>query len=113
MKRICQEKINVVATDYDLYMVERAKELFPEISVKAYDFYKDDIEKIVEEYKVDTVVLFGAACSMDNTRYIEFSRTLKELKSVKFIYTFEAGVESEICFGKRILVTILVVIKNI
>ncbi len=93
LKRMFQNDIRMVVTDYDSYIVDSVKRVCPELTAETFDFFKDDPKKICKKYDIDTVIMIGSACSMDDKTYLKFLKNLKKT-DVKNIVTFEAGIES-------------------
>lgn len=91
LKDMFQDKINVIVTDYDKFIMDRVRVLMPEITAMTFDFYADDPMGIIKENDIDTVIMFGAACSMDDETYINFLRSIAHT-GVKNIFTFEGGI---------------------
>ncbi len=91
LKRFFQEEVNIVVTDYDQFIMEQVSELFPELHAVKFDFYNDDPRELVEQYHVDTVIMFGSACSMDDATYKLFLKKLSKY-GVKTVFTFEAAI---------------------
>ncbi len=76
-----------------------------------YDLYHDDVQRIVKQYEAEAVVMFGSACSMDDERYLEFLKSFK-LTGVRYIITFEAGIESDLKSGIKNMKTVIKSIKR-
>lgn len=91
LKMIFQEDIHIVVTDYDEFMVDGARKLFNNMNAERFDFYNDDPEQLISKYKIDTAIMIGSACSMDDEMYIHFLRRLAKC-NIRTIFTFEAGV---------------------
>ena len=91
LKMIFQEDIHIVVTDYDEFIVDGVRKLFNNMKAERFDFYKDDPEQLISKYKIDTAIMIGSACSMDNGMYIQFLRRLEKC-NIQTIFTFEAGV---------------------
>jgi len=94
IKELTEDTV-IYATDYDSFLVENGQTLLgsERLNFFSYDFYNDDIRKIVENKEIELIVMFGSSCSMDDATYINF---LKECKrtSVKWVISFEAGIVS-------------------
>lgn len=93
LQSISGEKVKIVATDYDDFMIESADRLLgrDNLIIRKYDFYHDDIKELIKQYHADAVVMFGSACSMDNSRYIYFLGELM-MTDIKYVITFEAAI---------------------
>ncbi len=91
LKCFFQEEVDIVVTDYDQFIIEQVSKLFPDLHAEKFDFYNDDPKDLVRRYHIDTVVMFGSACSMDSTTYKHFLKKLSEC-GVKTIFTFEAAI---------------------
>lgn len=89
LKCALPEKSEVIATDFDSFMIRNAKRLFPSIKALVLDFCKDDLSKI-KEMRIDLAVFFGSSYVMDDTEFISLLSKLKDLK-VKEIIDFHAG----------------------
>ncbi len=95
LKQMFGNKVDIMATDYDLFYVEEGRKLLGEdILFEQFDFYNDDLNKLLESFFPDLVVFFGSSCSMDDNTYYNFLTTLKKL-GVRAILSFEAGIISE------------------
>ena len=92
--------INIVACDFNSFYIKRAKEFFPEIIVKEYDFFKDNIKDFKNKLNInfDCAVFFGSSYAMDD---YDFIRTFNDLKKigVKYILDFQPGFIAEDCVG--------------
>jgi predicted RNA methylase len=92
LKMSLPEEILVVACDFDSFLIDKAREFFPEIIAERFDFFEDDIESLSSDIniKFDLAVYFGSAYVMDD---IEFIRLFSDLKKVgvKQIIDFHAG----------------------
>lgn len=100
LKEIFQEDLNIVVTDYDSYIMERVGKLFPDIEAEVFDFYHDDVRKLVRKHKIDCALLIGSACSMDDKTYIRFLKDLKK-SGVNYVITFEAAITNNYVFLKK------------
>lgn len=112
LKMIFQEDIHMVVTDYDTWMVEQVAQLMPNLAAKRFDFYHDDPAALIENNQIDTVIMLGSACSMDNEAYIKFLQRLHEC-GVRNVFTFEAGVKSWKQMISAILLRFLQVCKTL
>lgn len=84
-----------MAADYDEFIVRGVQHVCKdELYVRNFDFYKDDPCKIIDEFDIDTVIMIGSACSMDDRTYLKFLRKLKKSR-VRNIVSFEAGIQKE------------------
>lgn len=92
MKEILPEDIKIVATDFNQYYLNRAKHLFPEVTVLPFDFFKDDVMDITKNtgIKFDVAVFLGSAYAMDDKTFIKLFSRLKEI-GIKEIVDFHAG----------------------
>ena len=83
----------VVATDFDRYLINKAKVFFPGIIPVAFDFFKDDIQEIQNKIKprrIDLAVFFGSSYVMNEESFIFLFKRLKEI-GVKQIIDFYGG----------------------
>lgn len=95
LKCAFQDDIRMVVTDYDEFMMKGIQRICGDkVHAQTFDFYKDNPCRIINQYNIDTVIMIGSACSMDDKTYIKFLRKLKKTK-VKYILTFEAGIQKE------------------
>jgi len=75
----------VTATDFNSYQIERAKKLLPLINPKVFDFMKDDVTKLGDNY--DLVIFFNSSFAMKDHEFINLINGLKKL-GVKHIIDF-------------------------
>jgi len=75
----------VTATDFNPYQIERAKEFFPNIEAKVFDFTKDDVNKLGSSF--DLVVFFDSSYSMNDSEFIHLIDGLRNL-GIKHIIDF-------------------------
>lgn len=92
LKMSLPEESKVVACDFDSFFIEKAKEFFPEIIAKRFDFFKDEISSLQSEFNMgfDLAVFFGSAYVMDDKEFIKLFSDLKNI-GVKEIIDFHAG----------------------
>lgn len=83
---------NVVAIDFDPFLIDRAKEFFPEITAREFDFFKDDVVTFAKSFKFNFDVAFFivSACIMDDEDFIRIFRGLKE-SGIKQIIDVHGG----------------------
>lgn len=91
MKDMFQDKIKVIVTDYDKFIMDRVHTLMPDITAMTFDFYADDPTEIIKENDIDTVIMIGSGCSMDDGTYIKFLKYIATT-DVRNIFTFETGI---------------------
>jgi len=75
----------VTATDFNPYQIERAKEFFPNIEAKEFDFTKDDVNKLGSSF--DLVVFFDSSFTMNDSEFIHLIDGLRNL-GIKHIIDF-------------------------
>lgn len=99
IKKVFGRKIDITVTDYDKFIMENVKRLFPELNTAEFDFTKDDVTQMIEEYSPDTVMMIGSGCSMNDREFYSF---LKEINGtgVERIYCFEAAVITKMVIAK-------------
>lgn len=99
---ILQDDVNIIATDYDAFLVKKGNELLGEkVEFQTFDFYKDTVEELVAKNgKIDLAIMIGSACSMDNETHRKFLVELRE-NGIERIITFEAGVKSRLFMLKK------------
>lgn len=111
LKTMFGNKIEITATDYDRFMVEKGNVILDPIAFEQFDFYCDDVSKIIRKVKPDLVLFFGSSCSMDDKKYVSFLSELHR-NNVTYICSFEAGVFPPIEFGYQWLETLIRSIKR-
>ena len=91
------EKVKVIACDFDSFLIDKAKDFFPSITTKYFDFFSDDIKSLQSKLNIefDLVVFFGSAYVMNNMEFIKLFGDLKKL-GVKQVIDFHAGYSSSI-----------------
>jgi hypothetical protein len=83
--------LKVIATDYNPFYVDNAKRLFPELEVRKYDFFKDDISDLEKEgVSADLAVFFGSTYVMDDELFIKQLGDLHKIGITEAI-DFHAG----------------------
>lgn len=92
LKCALTEDSNVIAADFDMFFIKKAKLFFPSIIPVEFDFFKDDINDLSKKLgmKFDIAVFFGSSYVMDDYDFIKLFRGLKEI-GVKRIIDFQAG----------------------
>lgn len=89
LKLMLGDKVKLLCTDYDSFIIDNAKRIFPEMEFAVFDFYAEEYE-VLARFGADTALLLGSACSMDNARYIQFLKKLKSL-GIRRVFCFEAA----------------------
>ena len=97
------EKSQLIAADFDEFVVEKAKKFFPQLIVEKFDFQKDDFKSFRTKLDIsfDLVIFFGSAYIMDDQEFIKLFGDLKK-NGVKQIIDFHAGymnLKSQIMHG--------------
>jgi hypothetical protein len=97
------EKSQLIAADFDEFIVEKAKKFFPQLIVEKFDFQKDDFKSFRTKLDIsfDLVIFFGSAYIMDDQEFIKLFGDLKK-NGVKQIIDFHAGymnIKSQIMHG--------------
>ena len=85
LKMCIPEDYKVTATDFNSYQIKRAKKLFPLINPKVFDFTKDDVKKLGDNF--DLVVFFNSSFTMNDSEFIHLVDMIKKL-GVKYIIDF-------------------------
>lgn len=82
----------VAASDFDGFLIGKARQFFPEISAFEFDLFKDRTEELKNRYKInfDLAVFLGSAYVMDDEDFITQFSGLKKI-GVKRIIDFHAG----------------------
>ena len=112
LKMIFQEDVHMVVTDYDNWLVEHVSNLMPNLYANTFDFYHDDPSPLINEHRIDTAIMIGSACSMDNETYIKFLKRLYNC-GVCNILTFEAGVSRKRDLFTAYIMKLLHICKNL
>lgn len=95
LKRAFQDDIRMVVTDYDRFIIDGVKKVCgDEMIAETFDFYNDDPVQTIRKYDIDTIIMIGSACSMDDKTYVRFLRKIRKTP-VRNILTFEAGIQRE------------------
>lgn len=85
----------VIAADFDAYMIEKVKLLFPNIIPVVCDFFSDDLSALLNtaEGPIDIAVFFGSSYVMDDEVFIN---TFCKLRwgGVKRIVDFHGGYQN-------------------
>ena len=92
LKLSLPESVRVVATDFNPYLIDKAKLLLPGIMPATFDFHKDRVEDLRKTLGVDfdLAVFFGSAYVMDDEQFIRLFQGLKKI-GVKQVIDFHAG----------------------
>lgn len=103
------EDKELISSDFDEYIVEKANLFFPDFRTIQFDFFKDSLSNLDEDFEL--VFSFGAFYVMDD---IEFIRLFKDIKSsgVKEIIDFHAGFMTNSSYLKYILKSIYSFVSN-
>lgn len=92
LKKTLSPDSQIVATDFDSFIINKAKLFFPELIVEQFDFFTDDISDLHRRLNIefDLAIFFGSSYVMDD---IEFKKLFADLKKigVKKIIDFQAG----------------------
>lgn len=92
LKLILPIKFNVVATDFDTFIIKKVEKYFPEITVKEYDFANQDLKIFLNQnnLKIDLAIFFGSSYVMDDH---DFIRVFKDLRNngARYIIDYNAG----------------------
>ncbi|MBF0300559.1 MAG: hypothetical protein HQK51_17725 [Oligoflexia bacterium] len=87
------ENGKVIATDFDSFYVNRAKENFSNITAEYFDFFKDNIASFISDkvkINIDLVVFYGSAYVMDDDVFVKQFSGIKNA-GVKAIIDFHGG----------------------
>lgn len=92
LKCAISEESKVIVTDFDSFLIEKAKLHFPSIISEEFDFFRDDIGKLQErlDIKFDLAVFLGASYVMDDPQFIHLFARLREI-GVRHIIDFHGG----------------------
>ena len=92
LKMSLPEESKVVGCDFDLFLVNKAKEFFPEITAEQFDFKHDNFASLQSKLniKFDIVIFFASACTMDDEDFVKLFSDLK-IEGVSHIVDFHAG----------------------
>jgi len=92
LKCAIPEESNVVAVDFDSFLIEKTKLHFPSIIAETFDFFKDDIGQLQDklDIKFDLAIFWGASYVMDDPQFIHLFNRLRQ-SGVKQIIDFHAG----------------------
>jgi len=84
--------LKVIATDFDSYLIDKAKNFFPNIISIRFDFIKDILQKLQNDLSCnfDIAVFFGSSYVMDDSEFVHLFNELKRI-GVKEIIDFHAG----------------------
>lgn len=90
--KISIPKVEVFASDFDSFCVEKAKQFFPEITAIQFDFDMDDVVSLKQKLgvEIDSAVFFGSAGVMDDLPFIDLFSNLRKI-GVKHIVDFHGG----------------------
>jgi hypothetical protein len=110
LKFALPKNANVVATDFDSYIVDRINVLLPNIVSAKFDFFKDDISELQSSLGItfDVVVFFGSAYVMDDDNFVSLFRNIRNA-GIKQIIDFHGGYMSR----KAMIITILSRLKSL
>ena len=86
------EESQLIAADFNEFVVEKAKKFFPQLIVEKFDFQKDDFKSFRTKLDIsfDLVIFFGSAYIMDDQEFIKLFGDLKK-NGAKQIIDFHAG----------------------
>ncbi len=92
LKMSLPKESQVVACDFDSFLVKKTQKFFPEIIVKQFDFFEDDIESFQADLniKFDLALFPASAYVMDDIEFINLFGNLKK-NGFKQIIDFHAG----------------------
>ena len=91
LKLSLPKESKVIACDFDSFIIDKAKDFFPNIITEKFDFFSNDIKSLQSKLNIefDLVVFFGSAYVMDNMEFIKLFGDLKKI-CVKLILDFHA-----------------------
>lgn len=86
------EHSKLIACDFNLFFVDKAREFFPELIVERFDFFRDEIAGLQSSLKIqlDVALFFGAAYVMDDSDFIRLFLGMKKI-GIKRVVDFHAG----------------------
>jgi hypothetical protein len=86
------DDFKVAAFDYNAFFIRKAKEYFPEIESMQFDFYKDDISSLKDNYRIDfdMAIFINSTYVMDDSSFIKLFSDLKKI-GVKKIVNFSTA----------------------
>lgn len=82
----------VVATDFNPFLIKKAKLFFKSIVPLKFDFLKEDLDGLLKRLKIsfDVAVFFGSAYVMDDSDFVRLLRKLKK-SGIKKIVDFHVA----------------------
>jgi hypothetical protein len=103
LEKSLSEESELIATDFDGFLCEKAKEFFPQLIVEKFDFVKGDFKSFRTklDIPVDLVIFFGSAYVLDDHEFIKLFGDLKK-SGVKQVIDFHAGylsMKSQVLLG--------------
>ena len=92
LKLSLPETLQVIAYDFDSFVIKKAKEFFPELIVEQFDHVKEDIGSFQNKLNIefDCAIFFSSAYIMDDKEFIKLFGDLKKI-GVKNIIDFHDG----------------------
>ena len=74
----------IIATDYDKYLLSKAKGFFPELDVRFFDFRNDKLDVVFPKEKIDMILSIASTHVLADIEFIDFIGCIKS-KGVKVI----------------------------
>lgn len=113
LKRALPSYSNVIATDFDTFLIEKAKWLFPEIIAEVFDFAKDDIVDFGRsfDFSFDITLFLNSAYVMEDSEFVRIFRGLKEF-GVEHIIDVHGGYMDTKAFIKNLMLDIFQIRKS-
>lgn len=84
--------VQIVATDFDTYMIGAAQRLLTNIRALPFDFFNDRLEDVEDALglKFDTAVLLGSSYVLDDSQFVRMFADLSN-RGMSTIIDFQAG----------------------
>ena len=81
-------EFKIIATDFDEFFIEKAKEFFPNISPFKFDFFTDNLIDFCKDKmtNIDLGISFNSLYVMDDFQFIDFLKQCHALEIKKIIY---------------------------
>lgn len=104
LKKIIPSQNDILACDFNPFIISKIIELFPELTAAEFDFFKDNVGELLKNQKrnYDLAMFFSASYVLDDSDFIKLFSGLKN-NGVKKIIDFQSGfIRSDILIKERI-----------
>jgi len=92
IKKIIPSEFDILACDFNPYIISKIKKLFPELIAVEFDFFKDNIADMLksQDAEYDLAIFFSASYVLNDEDFVKLFSGLKN-NGIKKIIDFQSG----------------------